>query len=502
MPDGPPWRPVLAVAWDALQSLALGLPPVRWLGSASRLRAAPRSQAGVPVFVMLPLDAGLAEPRMGREQLQAALHGLKGAGAAGVMADVWWGVCEPGPGTYDFSGYVGLFRACRDAGLAVQATMSFHACGGNVGDSVNIPLPGWVVAAGDAHGLWFTDREGGVTKEYITFGADHERVLPGVEVGAGVDEYGEPVRAGEGGGGGGGGGTGDGQGRTPVEAYGAFVGAFAEAMRAEGLLGTTITEVQVGLGPCGELRYPSYQLGRWEFPGIGEMQCFDKYLLADLAATVREKGSERVRAAQMPPDGTGRYNDRPCDAKFWRGGFRCEAGRFFLQWYSGRLLRHGDDVLGRARAALGAADGVAVAVKVAGVHWWRFRAGRPAEAAAGYAAGAYAGAARLARAHGAVLDFTCLEMRTVDQPFVRARCGPRQLVAEVFRAAAREGVAVAGENALERFDAQGLGQVVLAFRRCPARAASFTLLRLGDALLEEQNMRNFERFVADMGKVC
>lgn len=34
-----------------------------------------------------------------------------------------------------------------------------------------------------------------------------------------------------------------------------------------------LSDVEVGLGPAGELRYPSYQenLG-WKFPGIGEFQ--------------------------------------------------------------------------------------------------------------------------------------------------------------------------------------------------------------------------------------
>lgn len=37
-------------------------------------------------------------------------------------------------------------------------------------------------------------------------------------------------------------------------------------------------EIQVGMGPCGELRYPSYpeSNGTWRFPGIGEFQCYDK----------------------------------------------------------------------------------------------------------------------------------------------------------------------------------------------------------------------------------
>lgn len=34
-----------------------------------------------------------------------------------------------------------------------------------------------------------------------------------------------------------------------------------------------IAEIEVGLGPCGELRYPSYPAKYgWKYPGIGEFQ--------------------------------------------------------------------------------------------------------------------------------------------------------------------------------------------------------------------------------------
>ena len=46
-------------------------------------------------------------------------------------------------------------------------------------------------------------------------------------------------------------------------------------------------EIQVGMGPAGELRYPAYPESNntWQFPGIGEFQCYDKVftiLLFDL----------------------------------------------------------------------------------------------------------------------------------------------------------------------------------------------------------------------------
>ena len=43
-----------------------------------------------------------------------------------------------------------------------------------------------------------------------------------------------------------------------------------------------VQEIQVGMGPAGELRYPSYPESEetWKFPGIGAFQCYDKVLQA------------------------------------------------------------------------------------------------------------------------------------------------------------------------------------------------------------------------------
>jgi Glycosyl hydrolase family 14 len=57
-----------------------------------------------------------------------------------------WGICERhGPGEYDFTAYMELFKKAKKHNLKVQAVMSFHQGGGNVGDgSTYIPLPSWV----------------------------------------------------------------------------------------------------------------------------------------------------------------------------------------------------------------------------------------------------------------------------------------------------------------------------------------------------------------------
>lgn len=50
------------------------------------------------------------------------------------------------------------------------------------------------------------------------------------------------------------------------------------------MLGDVVTEVTVGCGPAGELRYPAYpeRDRRWRFPGVGEFQCYDAYMRRSL----------------------------------------------------------------------------------------------------------------------------------------------------------------------------------------------------------------------------
>lgn len=91
----------------------------------------------VPVFIMLPLDTvtlggSLNKPRA----MNASLMALKSAGVEGVMVDAWWGLVEKeGPLKYNWEGYAELVKMVQKHGLKLQVVMSFHQCGGNVGDS-------------------------------------------------------------------------------------------------------------------------------------------------------------------------------------------------------------------------------------------------------------------------------------------------------------------------------------------------------------------------------
>ena len=93
--------------------------------------------ARVPVYVMLPLDTvspggNLNKPRA----MNASLMALKSAGVEGVMVDAWWGLVEKdGPLKYNWEAYAELVQMVQKNGLKLQVVISFHQCGGNVGDS-------------------------------------------------------------------------------------------------------------------------------------------------------------------------------------------------------------------------------------------------------------------------------------------------------------------------------------------------------------------------------
>ena len=104
-------------------------------------------------------------------------------------------------------------------------------------------------------------------------------------------------------------------------------------------LGSTITEVIVGAGPHAELRYPSYPAGKWHFPGVGEFQCYDRYLAEGLRGAAEEAG--KPEWGERGPVDCGHYCVEPHEtAFFWDdGSWTSEQGQFFLE--VGALARHG-----------------------------------------------------------------------------------------------------------------------------------------------------------------
>ena len=127
----------------------------------------------VVVNVMLPLDTlNMDGTIKDKNFLQNALQKLKEAGVHGVMSDIWWGIAEPSAKQYKFSGYLEVAQMAKNLGLKFQPVMSFHKCGGNVGDTVTIPLPSWALDVAKSNKYLFIDQWGYMSEEYITPLAD------------------------------------------------------------------------------------------------------------------------------------------------------------------------------------------------------------------------------------------------------------------------------------------------------------------------------------------
>jgi beta-amylase len=469
---------------------------------------------GFPVYVMLPLDtvwlvettveeqdemAGgrdnvdgvhhLKSVLMRENGIDVGLEMLQASGVEGVMVDVWWGIVEhQGPKKYDFMAYRALFEKILSKGLKVQAVMSFHAAGGNVGDTCTIPLPAWVYDAADMDpDIFYTDAGGYRNPEYISLGCDDVPCLFG---------------------------------RTPVEAYTDFITAFADEFYD--LMGHTITEITVGLGPAGELRYPSYPEGdgRWRFPGVGQFQCFDKYMLQRLQNAAKSIG--RPEWGHGGPHDAGHYNSREWETGFFRndgGSYLSEYGKFFLTWYSDELIQHADRILGASRTVLSqhgrprditsvreASDGgslyvfepaAKLSIKLAGVHWWFKSRAHAAELTAGYyntrERDGYIPIMKMLAKNDVGVSFTCVEMRDCEHPR-EGLCSPEGLLNQVLSAASMFNVSVAGENALQRYDGNAFDKIAestFGQSAMAGRMDRLTFLRMGDMMVD-----NWDAFAA------
>ncbi|KAK2977332.1 hypothetical protein RJ640_013311 [Escallonia rubra] len=428
----------------------------------------------IPVYVKLPLGVinmkcELADP----DGLLNQLRILKSINVDGIVVDCWWGIVEAhAPQEYNWHGYKRLFQIVRELKLKMQVVMSFHECGGNVGDDVCIPLPHWVAEIARSNpDIYFTDRSGRRNPECLSWGVDKERVL---------------------------------RGRTALEVYFDYMRSFRiefDEYFGDGM----ISMIEIGLGPCGELRYPSNPVKHgWRYPGVGEFQCYDQYLFKSLRKAAETRGHSFWAQA---PDNAGSYNSRPHETGFFCDGGDYDGyyGRFFLTWYSQVLVDHGDRVLYMAELAF---EGTCIAAKLPGIHWWYKTASHAAELSAGYYnpcnRDGYASTVAMLKKHRAALNFACVGPGILD-PHVEypgALGDPEGLAWQVLNAAWDACIPFASENAFPCHDREVYNRMLDKAKPLndPDRRhfSAFTYQRLSPLLMERDNFMEFECFVKRM----
>lgn len=418
--------------------------------------------------VMAPLRVGDAD----WATLEHELTTVKGYGVDAVSVDVWWGKVEgAADNTFDWSYYDTIFSKIKAHGLKIVPILSFHQCGGNVGDDCNIPLPTW---------LW-TKYVGRSFKGMTVNEADLQyRSEQGNSSKETVQAWADALVANE---------------------YTDFVSAFKSHFAA---YDGGFPEINVSAGPSGELRYPSYNAHDQGsgYPTRGALQSYSRLAVQDFQSAMLRKyvnlaginaawGTHltSVSAIRPPDDG---------DAFFTSGDYRSiPYGKDFVDWYNQSLVDHGKTVLTNVIATLGNAfPAAAIGYKIPGVHWTMAHPTYPraAEVAAGLiqtsldfrdeATGhGYANIVGLARTLAAtgrhiVLHFTCLEMD--DQASAPAYSLAKSLAFWVANEAQRQGVSIKGENSLAGgvTSDHGWDNIENAFRY--ASYTGFTALRVGE----------------------
>lgn len=376
------------------------------------------------------------------------------------MVDVWWGFVETSNGVYNFDGYTDYFNKITSRGMKIVPVMSFHRCGGNVGDTCNIPLPNFVLSS--SQNPFFKDQDGRIDNEYISFAYDNVAISSA-------------------------------NGRTPLEMYNDFFTAFKNKF-GDLIDSGSIAEIEVGTGPCGECRYPSYQQSQgWSYPGCGSFQSYDDQFVAKLKQDAAAAGHSDYA---HNPYNVGSFNVRPGGSQFWQdgadGSWNSDYGQWFIRWYAGMLNTHTGAVLSLARKVFTKAK---LSTKIAGIHWWYMVSCHCAETTAGFNNfifyDGYRDLIAQFQAYDVQVCFTCLEMN----PDGSAGSNPGYLVQQILTDSSVYGLEFEGENALAVYDWDSYSRILAWVSK---GLTAFTYLRMDDTLMQDGNYNTFKSFVSNM----
>jgi beta-amylase len=300
--------------------------------------------AMAPLLVGNPNDMNSDETKAALADWRRQLAEAKKLKIDGISMDMWWGMIEKEKGTYNFDYFHALTDDVIKAGLDVAAVLSFHQCGGNVGDTESIPIPSWTwkdladkFGTTDLNVGKYKSEQGNYSPEYIQLWAD---------------KYAMPYYAG-------------------------VMNAFKTSFAAKAPF---ISEVNVSLGPSGEMRYPSYNshdVGTG-YPTRGALQAYSDLAKTDFRSWAIKKygsvqgvgnawGIKDLNADNiLPPDNASSFYDM-------NNHLNTPYGKDLIDWYNSSLVDHGKNVLSTAQSIFGAADspflGTPVGAKIPGVHW-------------------------------------------------------------------------------------------------------------------------------------
>ncbi|WP_413289037.1 family 14 glycosylhydrolase [Bdellovibrio sp. HCB337] len=432
-----------------------------------------------PLLIGDPVDPSSPDHNDEWSEFERELIRAKQLGVQSVSTDIWWGLIEPQKGQFDWAYYDRLVQVIERVGLQWMPILSFHQLGGNVGDKGSIPIPRYVWAEGGADtwsennrrvsSLMFKSELGNYCREYVSFwGTD-----------AMMPNY-----------------------RRVMEE---FQRHFAPKARL-------ISEINVSLGPAGELRYPSYNNHDGNaagFPYRGALQAYSGPAILSFRTAMMKKyvTIEAVNSAwgfrlaefnQIHPP-----NPELLKSQFY-GSFEqfTPYGKDFFDWYNESLVQHGKKMIKTAFEVFSGPGSpmknADLGAKMPGVHW-RVANDRLAELSAGLIRTSYNNWFADENAYGYkdtmrvfdevadkknfVMHFTAIEMADRDyEGDVKIDSRAESLAAAVGRAARTKNIRLKAENALagSLYSEDAWWKMNNAIRNFGY--SGVTLLRLGDLI--------------------
>jgi len=359
-------------------------------------------------------------------KFEKSLIAIKSLGADAISTDIWWGLVEKEDNQFDWTHYQKISDLIIKHGLKWVPILSTHQCGGNVGDNCNIPIPSWLWSKYHVD-LRYKSEQGNFSTEVIS-----SMATPIV-----LEEY--------------------------RDLYKSFKANFYNKRNH-------IQEINISLGPAGELRYPSYNSHDHGsgYPSRGALQAYsplaidafrdyivDKYKNID---EVNRRWGFSLHSFDnvFPPNGNLFFANKEQTSNY---------GHDFYDWYSLNLRQHGQLLLGAAISEFRSMN-IKVGAKIPGVHW-RLAPGsdRLAEMNAGLINSRqytwsddfghgyeetiklFSTIKRDLSFEGLVLHFTCLEKDNYEGG-PHANSFAKALVFWIGKLAGSHNVEIKGENAL------------------------------------------------------
>lgn len=356
------------------------------------------------------------------------LEKIKSLGADAVSTDVWWGLVEKNDNQFDWSYYRRIAETIQSKGLRWVPILSFHQCGGNVGDECDIKIPSWLWQKYGSD-IAYKSEQGNLSFESISAWA-----TPKVQ-----NEYRDVMNS------------------------------FRDNFKDKAHI---IEEINISMGPAGEMRFPSYNShdNNAGYPTRGSLQAYSSLAVESFQKAMENKYHNIQNLNRHWGFNLNSFNDiyPPNPNTFFpKNESWTNYGKDFYEWYSSSLRTHGKLLLSLAIDSFrNFSPNTYLGMKIPGIHW---RAATGADRLAELAAGLISTSQDLnsdESAHGYKpivdmisstknekqfdrinLHFTCLEMDNYEggssvMSFAKA------LVFWVGKEAQNQNVQIKGENAL------------------------------------------------------